>query len=132
MIQGGVSTGRTVTDACYLSTQPQLSSGFLSLAPTIGASLNTPMLADYCRTTLSWSAQTQIKASAVYPLPWNVQFAATFQNLPGIVDAASFVATNGQIAPYDSRSWRSVRRDLGRQFVQDRRRRGVEPRRRRS
>jgi hypothetical protein len=48
---------------------------------------------------LPWSAQTQVKASAVYPLPWDFQVAATFQNLPGIVDAASFVATNDQSVP---------------------------------
>jgi hypothetical protein len=97
-----VSTGRTVTDECYLSAQPQLSAGLVagsSLTPTIGAPLNTPLLPGYCRAVLPWSAQTQVKASAVYPLPWDLQVAATLQNLPGIPDAASFVATNAQIAP---------------------------------
>ena len=102
LLQGGVSTGRTVTDACFLRDQPQLSAGLTggaSITPTFGAALNTPLLPGYCRAVLPWSAQTQVKASAVYPLPWDLQVAATFQNLPGIVDAASFVATNAQIAP---------------------------------
>jgi hypothetical protein len=102
LLQGGVSTGRTVSDACFLRDQPQLSAGLTggsSITPTFGAALNTPLLPGYCRAVLPWSAQTQVKASAVYPLPWDLQVAATLQNLPGIVDAASFVATNAQIAP---------------------------------
>jgi hypothetical protein len=100
LVQGGMSTGRTVTDACYLRSRPQLSSGFQSyLTPTIGAPLNTPLLPDYCRTVLPWSALTDFKLSGVYVLPADIQVAATFQNLPGVVDGASFAATNGQIAP---------------------------------
>ena len=54
VVQGGVSTGRTVTDACYLTSEPQLASGFQSYStPTIGASLNTPLLPDYCRAVVT-------------------------------------------------------------------------------
>ena len=60
----------------------------------------------YCHVFLPWSAQTQFKASGVYPLPWEFQVAATYQNLAGFPDAASFVATNSQIAP-------SLGRNLG-------------------
>ena len=83
-----------------LASEPQLSSGFQGYStPTIGASLNTPLLPDYCRAVVPWSALTEVKVSGVYPLPWETQVAATFQNLPGAVDGASFVATNAQIAP---------------------------------
>ena len=100
LLQGGVSTGRTVIDSCYLQDQPELSAGFLGttlLNPTIGAALNTPL--GYCHAELPWAAQTQYKASGVYPLPYDMQIAATFQNLPGVPIAASYVATNAQIAP---------------------------------
>ena len=60
---------------------------------------NTPLLPDYCRTVMPWSALTDFKVSGVYLLPADMQVAATFQNLPGVVDGASFAATNAQIAP---------------------------------
>jgi hypothetical protein len=40
------------------------------------------------------------------PLPWGLQLAATYQNIPGVPIAASYTATNAQIAP-------SLRRNLG-------------------
>ena len=69
------------------------------LTPTIGALLNKPLLPDYCRQVMPWSALTEFKVSGVYPLPGDTQVAATFQNLPGAVDGASLVATNALIAP---------------------------------
>ena len=91
-----------MTNACYLSNQPQLSAGFLGtslLNATLGAAFNTPLGPDFCRAVLPWSAQSQVKASGVYPLPGDVQVAVTYQNLPGVPIAASYVATNAQIAP---------------------------------
>ena len=42
----------------------------------------------------------QFKLAAVYPLPWwGIQTAANMQNLTGIPVAASYVATNAQVAP---------------------------------
>src|SRR5438876_3699956 len=81
LLQGGFSTGRTVTNACYLSNQPQLAAGFLGtslLNATLGAAFNTPLGPDFCRTVLPWSAQSQVKASGVYPLPGDVQVAVTY------------------------------------------------------
>ena len=43
--------------------------------------------------------QTQVKAFATYPLPWNMVVSAVFQNISGPTITASYTATNDQIAP---------------------------------
>jgi hypothetical protein len=76
---GGLSTGQTTTDNCAVA------GGVPS---------------QFCRITSPWQAQTQIKFSGVYPLPWwGLQTSATFQNVPGLAWSANLVATNAQIAP---------------------------------
>src|SRR5712691_831142 len=44
-------------------------------------------------------AGTQFKMNFVYPLPWNIQVAGNYQNLPGIPILATRTFTNAQIAP---------------------------------
>jgi hypothetical protein len=78
MISGGLSTGQTVTDNCFVVDSPQL---------------------QFCRVTLPFRGQTQVKFSGIYPLPWDLQLSSTFQDIPGIPISASYVATNAQIAP---------------------------------
>jgi hypothetical protein len=114
LLAGGFSTGRQIADACAIAlahpeatasmalTTGTVSTGQPALVAPFG-SLSTTL----CRVTLPWSAQTQLKLSGAYPLPWwDLKVAATFQNLPGAVDLASYVATNAQIAP-------SLGRNLG-------------------
>jgi hypothetical protein len=80
LLSGGVSTGRTVTDNCEV----------------IVDSPDTR----FCRQTLPFAAQTQVKFYGVYPLPfWGLQTSATFQNLPGIPVAANYVASTAEIRP---------------------------------
>jgi hypothetical protein len=70
---------------------------------TTGPSAST----EFCRITLPFEGQTQVKVSGSYPLPfWGLQTSATFQSLPGIPITANYVATNAEIAP-------SLGRDLG-------------------
>ena len=86
LLSGGVSTGRTVTDNCSVvvdSPQKQ-----------------------FCRDTVPFSGQTQLKFNGIYPLPWNLQASATFQSLPGIPISASHVVGNAAIIP-------SLGRNLG-------------------
>ena len=91
---GGVSTGRSVSDNCaVVQPNPQIafavSGGTASLASDA-----------FCHVVLPWSAQTQIKLAANYPLPWwGVQVSTTVQSLPGIPVFANYVATNAEIAP---------------------------------
>ena len=87
-MSGGVSTGRTVTDNCFVVDSPeQVRPGF-------------------CEVTNPWRGQTQVKFNGTYPLPAGFQASATFQNLPGIPIQASRTYTNAEIAP-------SLGRNLG-------------------
>jgi hypothetical protein len=88
MIQGGLSTGRTTTDNCFVIDSPQ------QARP------------GFCHVTRPWVAATDAKFSVVYPLPWDVQTSFIYQNSAGFPIAASYVATNAQVRG-------SLGRDLG-------------------
>ena len=83
---GGVDTGRTVRDNCFVVDTPQ-------------------QLLD-CRVVRPFHAQTQVKVFGSYPLPGAVVVSATFQNTPGPAIEASYTATNAEILP-------SLGRNLG-------------------
>lgn len=88
-LQGGLSTGRNVTDSCAFNSRPEITpSGFAA---------NTPRAEAFCRVGLPLAAGTQLKLNGSYTLPWDVQASAAFQNLPGAMIAASYVATNADI-----------------------------------
>ena len=78
MLAGGVSTGQTDFDNCVVVDSPQL---------------------QFCKNTLPWASQTQVKFSGVYPLPWKLQASAVYQNLPGIPVLATRAYSNSEIAP---------------------------------
>ena len=86
LLNGGVSTGKTVTDTCAIETN----------YPNVNAS-NSP--SQFCHRENPWPAGTQVKFGLAYPLPWwGLQTSATYQNLPGLVFNSSYVATNAEIA----------------------------------
>jgi hypothetical protein len=65
LLSGGVATGRTVTDNCFV--------------------VNSPQELRYCSVVLPWTAQLQAKLTAVYPLPlWDIRASAVIQSLPGV------------------------------------------------
>ena len=105
-VTGGLSTGRSVVDACAIAKANPQATATMTFATgpiTTGPSQST----QFCRVTLPFEGQAQVKVAASYPLPiWGLQTAATLQNLPGIPLLASYVATNAQIAP-------SLGRNLG-------------------
>jgi len=85
LLSGGVGTGRTITSNCdVLMDNPQ---------------------ARFCRVTLPFAGQTQLKISGAYPLKWDVEASATYQDLPGIPMTASYVVGNAE-----------ARASLGRNF----------------
>jgi hypothetical protein len=94
LFSGGLSTGKTVYDNC---------NALMNVAPPaspVGAPSAWLGNTNYCRQTLAWAAQTQLKFQGVYPLPfWDIQASATFQSLAGIPEGGNYVATNAQIAP---------------------------------
>lgn len=77
VLQGGVGMGRTTVDNC--------------------ASPDFP--AQFCRNTLPFRGELQVKFSGSYPLPWGLQLSGALQNHSGRPVLATFVATNAQIAP---------------------------------
>ena len=81
LLQGGYGIGRTVTDNCFVVDSPeQARDGF-------------------CHITPPWSANSQIKLAAVYPLKFGLQGSANMQNMPGFPITASYLATNAEVAP---------------------------------
>src|SRR5262245_7339659 len=76
---GGVDTGRTVSDRCFVVDSPQ------------------ELL--YCRIETTWASQTQVKLFGSYPLPGDFIVSGTFQNLAGPNIMADYNAPNALIAP---------------------------------
>src|SRR5262249_23607976 len=76
---GGVDTGRTVSDRCFVVDSPQ------------------ELL--YCRIETPWASQTQVKLFGSYPLPGDFIVSGTFQNLAGPNIMADYNAPNALIAP---------------------------------
>jgi hypothetical protein len=76
---GGVDTGRTVNDSCFVVNSPQ-------------QLLN-------CHQVHPFSALTQIKIHGSYPLPAGFSVSGVLQNLSGTDDEANYSVPNAQIAP---------------------------------
>jgi hypothetical protein len=94
---GGLSVGRTVYDACEVTaTVPEALQGTDTLALAAGGASSWTALQN-CRSVRPWSAGTQVKFLAVYPLPWDLQTSATFQNIPGIPITSTYPTPNAQV-----------------------------------
>jgi hypothetical protein len=102
---GGLSTGRTVTDACDFNGLPQVQP-LLVQGVAASTTVVTPRLTEFCRVSRPWAAATQVKFLAVYPLPGQLQASAIYQNIPGIPITASRSYSNAEILP-------SLGRNLG-------------------
>jgi hypothetical protein len=88
LLQGGVSTGKTMTDNCDLaSSLPEV---FVGNPPTVNP-------AAFCHTETPFL--TQIKMLGSYALPYDIQLAGTFQSVPGSQLTANVVYTSAQIQP---------------------------------
>jgi hypothetical protein len=76
---GGVDTGFSVRDTCYVVDSPQ------------------ELL--YCRVYTPVKANTQIKFNGSYPMKYGIILAGTFQNLAGPTYDANYPATSAEVAP---------------------------------
>jgi hypothetical protein len=76
---GGVDTGRSVADNCFVIDSPQ-------------ALLN-------CRVVTPFRGQTQVKLNGSYPLPYDFIVSGILQNVSGPAIVASYAATTAEIAP---------------------------------
>ena len=81
-IQGGVNTGRTMTDNCAIATQ----------APEVQTVAGVFTPASYCHFETPY--QPLYKLAASYTLPYGVRVAATLQSLPGPQIVANTIFNN--------------------------------------
>ncbi|HYR85593.1 MAG TPA: carboxypeptidase regulatory-like domain-containing protein [Terriglobia bacterium] len=94
--QGGLNTGRVVTDNCLRIDSP--ASGVAGLPA--GAALALPAIdtrPGFCRVRTPLSGGTGFGFNAVYPLPWQIQVSGIYQNKPGFPVRASYVADNAEV-----------------------------------
>jgi hypothetical protein len=110
LVTGGVAVGRSVQDDCAFNTHPNVyatgAAFILDGADTVGGAalpagspVPHPLSSAYCHVTTPWSQSTQLKATAVYPLPYAFEVSGVFQNIPGLVQADTVTYTNAVVAP---------------------------------
>ena len=91
LLQGGLSSGYTLTDDCNIVDKYL---GSVTLANSLGTVQSTQM----CRLETPWL--TQVKLIGSYTVPKiNVQTSAAFQSTPGPAISANYVATNAVVQP---------------------------------
>jgi hypothetical protein len=92
LLQGGISLGRSETNTCFQNSRPDVLAA--------GTTATTPRTQAFCDVVAPWWAGNgQIKLSGNYPLPYGIQLAGVYQNLPGTPILANAVFTNAQVAP---------------------------------
>jgi hypothetical protein len=114
LLQGGLSTGSTLTDVCEVAEQiPEMLLGTPAIGGT-GAAVSPQVLAvstsngaaianqwvpaQYCRQTSPFL--TNVKLAGTYTIPRaDVLLSGTFRSVPGPEIYANFVATNAVVAP---------------------------------
>ena len=99
-LQGGLSVGRTVLDTCDLV-------------------IDSPEVArdGFCKVVPPWSAGTQLKFLAVYPLPWNLRTSVVYQNISGVPYGASHVVSAAQVTPSLGRNLAGGARSVTKEVV---------------
>ena len=109
LLSGGLSVGRTVGDTCYLSDKPSMTPTPIPNSVGLPTTSTISRDSEFCNTTPPWSQGTQVKFMAVYPLPWEIQTSAIYQNSSGVPITATYTATNAEIAPSLGRNLGSCR-----------------------
>ena len=100
-LQGGLSTGKHINDACDIANNyPYGKVAWTSDLEDHNGSTgrrNPTKSLTFCRNETAWRTQLKFLGSA--PLPWDVQMGIALQNTEGRPMDANFVATNALIAP---------------------------------
>lgn len=100
-----MSIGRTVSDTCSLNHLPSVLPATIG-GEAVSTTVVTPRTSAFCHVRPPWASGMQLKLLAIYPLPWDFQVSATYQNISGIPIVASRAFTNAEIR-------QSLGRDLG-------------------
>ena len=95
--QGSLSTGKTVTDTCDFNNLPQVSLLTVRGVAPGGNAPVVPRVPGFCHISQPWSGNTGFGFNVVYPLPWDIQTSALYQNKPGYPISANYVAGNAEI-----------------------------------
>jgi Carboxypeptidase regulatory-like domain len=109
---GGVDTGRSLTDNCFVVDSPGVSTASLT-APTMAVSTNgvsnafptAPQAAttingkSICRVVTPFKGQTQFKLNGAIPLPYDFVVSAIYQDISGPNIVAAYTAANSEIVP---------------------------------
>ncbi len=96
---GGLDTGRTVADRCFVIDSPAQTTFDFNPANPISAT-TTPTNPSYCRIVTPFKGQTQLKLWGSYPLPLGFSVSGTLQNLSGPAISALYTTNtfNSEIA----------------------------------
>ena len=94
-VGGGVDTGRTVWDTCFVADNPQ-QTAIIYITANVG---QRAVEQRYCHEVQGLMPNLQIKLNGSAPLPGGVTMSLTYQNLAGQEIRADYTATLAQIAP---------------------------------
>ena len=94
-IGGGVDTGRSVWDTCYVADNPQQT----TIIYITSAVTQRAVEQRFCHEVQSWLANLQVKLNGSAPLPGGAMLSLTYQNVAGQQILADYTATSAQIAP---------------------------------
>jgi hypothetical protein len=93
-ISGGLDTGRTVTDTCFVADNPQKTT-IVYVTANVG---ERAVEQRYCREVQPWLANLQIKLNGSAQLPYGVTMSVNYQNLAGQEILADYTATSAEVA----------------------------------
>ena len=96
LLQGGVSFGKTTYDNCNVPDIPGTGG---APATAVTPSLGSAPQSTFCAYEWPWTGQTQAKLQYAQPIWDDFRIAVTYQNNPGLAQAATLAFTNAQIAP---------------------------------
>jgi hypothetical protein len=97
-VSGGVDSGRTTSDNCYVVNSPQDLTYNTTYNAAIGAGTISASNPTYCHAVIGWVANLTLKANGTVPLPYGVSISPTWQNNAGSMDLAVWNAPASVIA----------------------------------
>ena len=101
-IGGGLDTGRSVRDQCFVVDAPGLTTYSDATGSYSQAAIGTGTTIDgqpLCHVVTPFKAQTQVKLNGSVPLPLGFVASGVYQDMSGTAIEATYAATTAEIAP---------------------------------